>query len=38
MQKEKFLAIADSPKDFGAEFIKTYAPKVLKAIYTKMKG
>lgn len=31
-------AIADSPKDFGAEFIKTYAPKALKAIYTKMKG
>ncbi len=31
-------AIADSPKDFGAQFIKTYAPKALKAIYTKMKG
>ncbi len=31
-------AIAESPKDFGAKFIKTYAPKALKAIYTKMKG
>ena len=31
-------AIAESPSDFGAEFIKTYAPKALKAIYTKMKG
>lgn len=35
----KFIeAIAESPKDFGAKFIKTYAPKALKAIYTKMKG
>ena len=31
-------AIAESPSDFGAEFIKTYASKALKAIYTKMKG
>lgn len=38
MKREKFLAIAESPKDFGAEFIKTYAPKALKAIYIKMKG
>lgn len=38
MQREKFLAIAKSPSDFGAKFIKTYAPKALKAIYTKMKG
>ena len=31
-------AIAKSPSDFGAEFIKTYAPKALKAIYNKIKG
>ncbi|MGX3097609.1 hypothetical protein [Helicobacter sp. 23-1046] len=35
---EFISAIAKSPSDFGAEFIKTYAPKALKAIYTKMKG
>lgn len=31
-------AIAESPSDFGAEFIKTYTSKALKALYNKMKG
>ena len=35
---EFIKAIAESPSDFGAELIKTYASKALKAIYNKMKG